>query len=58
MRRSIKIGFGVAIGYGLGRMVLHVAAKEFLKSLARDDKYMAGLQERNPELYERLQKYW
>lgn len=58
MRRSIKIGFGVAIGYGLGRMLMIIGAKEFLKSIARDDKYMAGLQERNPELYDRLAKYW
>ena len=57
MKNSIKQGFGLAIGYTLAMTLLHVVSESFMKKAAKDEKYMEGLKDRDPEFYEKLKKY-
>ena len=57
MWNSLKKGFGFASGMILGHAAMQLMAINFLKHIAKDEKYMEGLKDRDPELYEKLKKY-
>lgn len=57
MWKSLKKGFGFASGVILGQAALQVIATDILKHIAKDEKYMEGLKDRDPEEYETLKKY-
>lgn len=57
MWKSMKKGFGFASGVILGHATMNVIAKNILKWVAKDEKYMEGLKNRDPEEYEKLKKY-
>lgn len=57
MWKSMKKGFGFASGVILGHATMNAIAKNILKWVAKDEKYMEGLKNRDPEEYEKLKKY-
>lgn len=57
MWNSLKKGFGFASGVILGQATMDVIAKNILEWIAKDEKYMEGLKDRDPEEYEKLKKY-
>lgn len=57
MFRSMKKGFGFAVGVCLGTATVKVASERYLKWLVNNDRYMDGLKERNPKSWEEMQKY-
>lgn len=50
MKEYIKEGIGIAIGLAIANVVANLG----LRRLARDEKYMAKLKERDPKLYQKL----
>lgn len=57
MWRNIKKGFGLAIGWTFGKAIVGTIGTAILRSSANDKKYVEGLKERRPDLYEELKKY-
>lgn len=57
MWKNIKKGFGLAIGWSFGEAIVGVIGTAILRSSANDKKYVDGLKERRPDLYEELKKY-
>lgn len=57
MWKSMKKGFGFASGVILGHATMNMIAKNILRWVAKDEKYMEGLKNRDPEEYEKLKKY-
>ena len=57
MWKNIKKGFGLAIGWSFGKAIVGVIGTAIMRSSANDKKYVDGLKERRPDLYEELKKY-
>lgn len=57
MWKNVKTGFGFAIGWELGQIIIGAIARTICKSAANDENYMDGLKERNPDLYKKIIHY-
>ena len=61
---KIKDGIKAGIGFTIGMTLTGATIKwffnkneDFLRKVANDEEFMDGIKTRNPDLYEKLQKY-
>ena len=54
MWKSMKKGFGFASGVILGHATMNAIAKNILKWIAKDEKYMEGLKNRDKGAVQRI----
>ena len=57
MRKYIKAGIGITLGYMFARVSLSFIHDMVMKWGAKDESFMEYEKEHNPELYEKLTKY-
>lgn len=57
MKQAFKNGFGFVVGSILGYSLLKVVAERAIRHIAKDEKYMEKLKNRNPKQYEEMKKY-
>lgn len=57
MLKNIKKGFGFIIGVELGKLALGCAGAIGMALIANDEKHMNDMKKRNPELWEKYNKF-
>lgn len=57
MMKSIKKGFGFAVGVTLGCATVRMISEDILKWGAKDEALMERMKTKNPEVYENLKKH-
>ena len=57
MWKSMKNGFGWAIGSLVGSAVLSIFAESCVRHIVNGGDYMERLKDRDPEQYEKIKKY-
>ena len=57
MWKNVKKGFGLAVGWTLGKALVATISNRILIRSANDEKYMDGIKDRRPDLYEKMKKF-
>lgn len=56
MKNYFKAGFGIVVGMYIGQAIVTIFEHSIASVIAKDEKYMGDLKERNPERYETIKK--
>lgn len=56
MKNYVKAGFGIVVGMYIGQAIVTIFEHSIASVIAKDEKYMSDLKERNPERYETIKK--
>ena len=57
MKKGIKLGFGLTVGYVLAAATISMITKGLCKWAAKDEDFMKWEKDHNPKMYEKLKEY-